>query len=313
MANYNFSTPKELGSDEHFTTDKDLDMDVMGNALYLVYKLKGVNDLFAARATQTEDRQGNITEELTWGTPVNTDQKTDRSPAIACYNNTLYVFWNADDSHRINYGTMDPNTLKIQYLDKLEGVKSTSGVAATVFGDKLYLNFLGDGEETRIYQTTFDGSKWDHVEPIKENQESVDAPVLAAINGDISGIYSVHRSSHNVLYWASTDTGQYDDWSDDNEVESPCKKVETDHRPGGGAWNNGFVVIHNGDKKRKHKLCLVHLNVEEDYWYGGDEIGNGFQSEDAPAFCNLNDTAYLVFADDVTSKKIMYSYSNSIF
>lgn len=110
-----------------------------------------------------------------------------------------------------------------------------------------------------IYQISFDGTNWSDEDGIHD-QESKDAPAMAALS---NAMYLAHRGktdgiAGNSIYWSVNTTGEHGDWSKNKEVEKPCQKAESQHRPGGGAWKNNFVIVHNGNTSeklhRRHRL-----------------------------------------------------------
>lgn len=310
MANYGFSIPKELGTDEHFCSDSDVAVIAVDENLYLVYKLKGVNELYASKGSKS-----GVLQEMGWSAAVNTGQLSDSFPAITYFNGEIYVFWKENDGHNIYFGTLDPDTLKIKMIGEVPNAQSKQGVAAVVNNGKMVILHIGKAagiSGRSIYQVSYDGNIWSGDEKVKSGQSSKDAPILG-VSGNT--LYMTHRGktdgiAGNTIYWSKNGSGDYDDWSDDEPAEKPSEKAESQHRPGGGTWNNSFVVVHNGNTREK--LRLVYMDLEERDWYGDDHIGEEFKSNYGAAFVSLADEAYLIFADTDSARTLKWAKSDSI-
>jgi len=84
MAEYGFSIPKELGTDEHFCSDTDLAVTAVKENLYLVYKMNGTDKLYASKGSKS-----GILNEIEWSAAVNTGQNSDSFPAITYFNGDI--------------------------------------------------------------------------------------------------------------------------------------------------------------------------------------------------------------------------------
>lgn len=310
MAEYGFSIPKDLGTDEHFCSDSDLAVTVAGGSLYLVYKLKGEHNLYATKGSRS-----GITKEMNWSAAVDTGQVTDSFPAVTYFNGDIYMLWKESGGNEIYYGKMNPVSLKVTKSGALPEARSKQGVAASVSNNRLCVLHIGTtvGIAGRsIYQISFDGSKWSSDDKIQSGQSSKDAPVMD-VNGSV--LYLAHRGktdgiAGNTIYWSENSSGEYDSWSDNKPAEKPSEKAESQHRPGGGIWNNSFVVVHNGNTSEK--LRLVYMDLDELEWYGDNHIGQEFKSHKSAAFAVLDDEAFLMFVDTDSAGTLKWSKSQSI-
>ena len=272
--------------------------------------MKGTDNLYASKGSKS-----GILNEMEWSAAVDTGQNSDSFPAITYFNDVIYVFWKESGGHSIYFGKMDPDTLTISMIGAVPKAQSKQGVAAAVSGGKMYLLHIGKAagiSGRSIYQVSYDGTNWSDDEKIKSGRSSKDAPVLG-VSGTV--LYMAHRGktdgiSGNTIYWAKNSSGNYDDWSDDKAAEEPAEKAESQHRPGGGIWDNSFVVVHNGNTNEK--LRLVYMDLKEKEWYGDDHIGEEFKSNYGAAFVSLDDEAYLIFAATDPARTIKWSKSDSI-
>jgi hypothetical protein len=233
-----------------------------------------------------------------WIDPVDTGQETDSFPAIAVFQDVLYVFWlRKKASRQIAYGTMDSESLQIRELGVVPIAGTSMGVTAASFKGSLSVLHVGAAMTIlgrAISQATYDGKEWSDDNEVESSQASKDAPNAVSFP---SRLYMTHRgrtdgAGGNTVYSSYNGDGAFDQWTRNEQAGSSSSQ----HRPGIGAFGDDVVIVHNGDAS--HDLRLVYRPQGSDGDFsGGDKIGGSYVSTYAPALAALGGTLYLVFAD----------------
>jgi hypothetical protein len=194
--------------------------------LYVLYKGPGTDSrIFVAQPTG-----GNILEGGAWhaepmGTKGDRTPRTSTAPAVAVFNDNLYMFYKGVDSNNVYIArsTGNPGEGKSWSANLLNTeIKTDSAPAVVTFNGVLYLFYKGVGPDTKIYIArssagdVFDGSTWEPTQLLHTDIKTDAAPGVVVYDGTLYLFYKgagadikiyIARSSGNVFdgsTWTAT-------------------------------------------------------------------------------------------------------------
>lgn len=177
---------------------------------------------------------------------------TDEQPAVAVYNDTLYVAFKRKNSNDVYYVTRratQPNN-SWSAPQRVHHVSTDAGPSLCVYDNKLYLAFKDDDSHSMHYVRYTEGKGWSDSHKIP-NDKTSETPQLLA-KGDMLYVgFKGDSSSH--LYLKRYDG---DDWESHRKLESD---METDHYPTMINSNvpGQIYMAYREDGTRYPKLAIV--------------------------------------------------------
>ncbi len=214
-------------------------------------------------------------------------------------------------SSEIEFGIMDPGTLKVGLLGAVPIARTKEGVGAATYKDRIYVLHIGEtgGIGGRsIYQATFDGDRWSKDEKIEPAQASKDAPALVPFQ---YRLFQFHRRETdgiggNRVYCSFNDSGASNRWSENEQAGTASSR----QRPGAGTFAGEVVVVHVGDTSYDLRLAY---SPQAPAFVGGEQIEAGtYVSTHAPAVAEYEGAVFLVFADRNDSDRLKVGMSTNL-
>ncbi len=221
------------------------------NRIYMAYRGANLTDIYLAWY-DGNTWQGNVKiSSMTGGI----SPKTTATPALAAFRDKLYMVYKGESSTMYVAwfdGTKWFGNVKISSQSGGISPKTSLGVAAAVYNDRLYIAYRGSSSST-LYYAWFDGAKWGGNDPVKVNGKSAEtattpaltvytargvAPVLcAAYPGSTTG--NLYFSTFNGSSWSGNQTISVQD--------GPGKGTPATHGGIGMAQvGNDLVLLYNG-------------------------------------------------------------------
>lgn len=214
------------------------------NQIIMVYKGASSNNLYWAQfngSSWSGNKKISDTSKI--------DPKSNATPALAVYNNKLYMVYKGESSNNLYVAEFDGSTWsgnrKISDISNIDP-KSNQTPGLGVHKDKLYLIYKGESSND-LYQATFDGTTWTGNVKIKDisqiSPESNYGPALAPINNRLIMVY---KGAHtNNIYQADMlDTT----WTGNIRIEDESSiDPRSNYTPALTPYDNRLEMIYKGE------------------------------------------------------------------
>jgi hypothetical protein len=223
-----------------------------------------------------------FTKQSIW---LDVNHNTHISPALAVYNNKLYMAYVAGDgsnalmmassSDGINWsdGTAVPN----QYTHRSPSL--------AVYNNKLYVAFVADNKSASLLIDSYDGTNWSGdslVSSSSVSQSSSESPALAAFNNQLYIVFAANNSSRDIIYALYDGTG----WSND----TPIGQV-TQGSPAMTVFRNELSIAFVDNGNNNH---LLYVSSDGTHWPNNIWVPNQYTSN-PPAIAVLNNRLYIAY------------------
>jgi hypothetical protein len=273
-------------------------MTAFNGKLYVVYVDDSSGRLYITSSGDgTKWSSGTFTKQYieTVDTGVDTnDTPVKLSPALAVFNNQLYMAYIANDGNHtlmiasssdgINWSTGTP--VSNQYTD------STPSLA--VFDNKLYVAYVASG--TTLFINSYDGTKWSSESQVGNpsvTQHSSEAPSLAAFNKKLYVAFVSNNKNRNVLIASYDGTS----WSNDTSTGQVSQAA-----PILTVFNNELTVAFADNGNNEH--LLYASSSDGTNWPDSTWISSQYTHK-APALAVLNSKLYIVFIANNESNDLL--------
>lgn len=149
-------------------------------------------------------------------TLANARIKDGTSPAMAVYDDRLYLIW-ADygtgsqasgDGDGIWYAVYDARTLSWTAATKIAGVDTKNTPATAVWNGRLILAWTGYHDGEPLFMTSFDGAAWAAQTRLPAEMESAWGPGLAVFGGRLFLAWKVAGTGNFQVRFSSTADGK---------------------------------------------------------------------------------------------------------
>jgi len=214
------------------------------NEIIMVYKGASSNNIYWARfdgSTWTGNKKISDTSKI--------DPKSNLSPALAAYNNKLYMVYKGESTNNLYVAEFDGTTWtgnkKIKDISNIDP-KSNEPVGLGVYNNKLYMVYKGESTND-LYQATFDGTTWSGNTKIKDlstiSPESNYGPALAPIGDRLIMVYKGAHS--NNIYQAELKEST---WSGNTKI-SDISSIDpkSNYTPALTPYSNRLEMIYKGE------------------------------------------------------------------
>jgi hypothetical protein len=125
---------------------------------------------------------------------------TDHKPALAAFQNRLYVIWNVQGTNEI-WRTSSFDGSQWDALQVVPHVGTSTGPALAVFQAQLYMAWMGSGDQ-HIWWSSFDGSSWTAQQTVP-NVGTTDSPAICSFQNRLYAAWKGSSDQH--LWWSSFD------------------------------------------------------------------------------------------------------------
>jgi hypothetical protein len=127
------------------------------------------------------------------------DRGTSHGPALATYNNMLYMIWKGKEiDPKIYSSFFDGRTWSPQQLTR--GDRGTShGPALAIYKDKLYMIWKGKETDPRIFVSFFDGSTWSPQQLTSVDRGTSHGPALAVYQDKLSMVWKGKETDPRIF------------------------------------------------------------------------------------------------------------------
>jgi hypothetical protein len=143
------------------------------------------------------------------------------TPAVAVFNNQLYVFWKSYDSSNAIFYSASSDGLTWSNGQRINNVdKTTAALSAATYANKLYLVWKSGTSDIINYSPSSDGKNWPAGKPINSKATTLTAPAVAASNGSLYVLWKASDGSGSIDYSASTDGSTWPNSAPTNKGDS---------------------------------------------------------------------------------------------
>jgi C1A family cysteine protease len=186
------------------------------NKLYLVYRSSADSTMWYSWFDGTTWNGDTQIKTSGGSTP-----KTSAAPALAVYNNKLYLVYRSSSNSTMYYAWFDGTNWNGDTQIKTAGgvtpkTGATPGLA--VYNNKLYIVYHSSADSTMWY-AWFDGTNWNGDTQIKTSSKTpkTSASPSLAVNSANNTLYLVYKSSADSTMWWSWFNGT--DWQGDVQLD----------------------------------------------------------------------------------------------
>lgn len=217
-------------------------------------------------------------------------------PALAVFNNTLYMAWKGVEfDDRIFYTTFNGTNWAPQ--TQVPGVGTSAGVSLAVFNNTLYMAWKGEANDQGIYWSTFNGSAWAAQKQVP-NVGTSNGPRLAVFN--------------NVLYMAWK--GMEDDprlwWSSFNGTSWAAQQqipgVGSSIGPALAAFGNTLLAAWKGEYGDPG---LWYSTFNGTSWAAQQQI-TGTGTSEGPSLAIYNNQLFAAWKGEYSDQRLWYASFN---
>ena len=212
-----------------------------GEDYYLFYKAGSSNKIYTSQSKDCVSWAGDTVIEVEKdGEDVKI--QTDKTPASAVFQNSIYLIYKAGEHDSIYLSTSDDGSTWTgdQPLSDIETSRSPS---ALVNGNTLYLFYTGKSSKFVYSYYTTDGKSWSGNKPITvagRAIQSSNSPACVVFNGKIYLIYK-GGFSNEVYYAYSTDGNT---WYGNNKITVGDTTILSSNSPSCAVLNNRLCIIY---------------------------------------------------------------------
>ncbi|MEO1257606.1 MAG: sialidase family protein [Bacteroidota bacterium] len=203
-----------------------------------------------------------------------TNQTTPNTPAMAVFNNKLYVAFCSNDSEQnLLYVTYDGTSWS---TDIATGQTMQGGPAMTVFNGKLYIFFCSKDKNNRLlYISSDDGTNWSSY--ADTTQQLKGSPAATVFNSQLYVTFCSNDNDQNLLYMT------YDEksgWSSDIPTGQTMQSS-----PGMTVFNDKlYVVFHSHDNSDS----LLFVTYDGKNWSSDQNTGQSLKNNPSIAVGSKN-------------------------
>ncbi|MBS1911831.1 MAG: hypothetical protein JST22_07580 [Bacteroidetes bacterium] len=209
------------------------------------------------------------------------------APALAAYNNLLYMAWRGAGSgdDEIYYAAFNGNGTAWSAQNRAGGFGISDSPALAVYNGLLYMAWRGAGSgDDEIYYAAFNGSSWSG-----QNRAGgfgiSGSPTLAVYNGLLYMAWRGAGSGDDEIYYAAFNGSS---WSGQNRAGS----FGISGSPALCAFNGLLYMAWRGAGSGDDKIYYAAFNGSS--WSGQNRAGN-FGISGSPALCAFSDRLYMTW------------------
>ncbi|WP_454196566.1 hypothetical protein [Nocardia sp. Marseille-Q1738] len=216
------------------------------------------------------------------------------NPALAVYQGKLYcahrgntndasLWWTMYETTRADAGEpksgWTPDT-------KFPAHYSAAGPALATFGNYLYCAHRGNGSDTRLWWSRFDGTRWNSDQVL--GGQTSHAPALAVFNGQLWCVYKGYNN--NRLYSRTFDGTR---WSGESEMAP-----QTDSNPALAVYRDQLYAVYKG----KGTTMLWYTRRGKSGGWEGDRALGAHASQEGPGLAVYGNDLYCVHRGGSTAR-----------
>jgi hypothetical protein len=226
-----------------------------------------------------------MADEFAWASPFETPFTTAVPPALASFQNRLYLAWQGEGPF-VYCSTSDGSSWTS--AQQIIGPFTVSGPSLAVFRDLLYCATGGTYDTLDTYLSSFDGNSWS-VLPTLPKTLSQNGPAIAAFQDRLYCVYAtmleVPISPWNfAISWATFDGAS---WSATQTIPG----VSTSFRPSIAVFRNRLYAAWKG---LSNDSSLWYSSFDGNSWAPQQQIP-GVGSEYGPSLAVCGNTLYAIW------------------
>ena len=253
----------------------------------------GAAEGVAIRAATGHNLPGVTMEKYLGGVEV----YTSHSPALAVYNDKLYMAWRGKDlDEHIRFAYFEGNCWSMQktaQAQREDEVCTSHSPALAVYNGKMYMAWKGMGDDEQIWFSFFDGNRWSLQQQVPDVWTS-NSPALAEYNGKLYMAWKGMGDDERI--WFSYFDGKR--WSE----QQVAPDVWTSHSPA--------LAVYHG----KLYMAWKGMGDDERIWFSyfdgkrwtAQQLATGNTSH-GPALAVYNGNLYMTWKGIGTDERIKYS------
>jgi hypothetical protein len=247
--------------------------------------------------------QAHAANSVNWSIDNMIGEKSKQSPAMATFNNQLYVAYVSVVSNEVYIVSSGDGT---NWSDGIFTKQYTSGssgssIALAVYNSKLYMVFVAnDGANTLLIASSRDGTTWSNGVPISNYHLDKTAIALTVYNNKL---YMAFISASGNVHIDSYDGTK---WSGESQVGSPTVAPYSTKAPSLAAFNNQLYVAYSANDGN---VLISAYNGTS--W--SNEIHTGQVSQAAPALTVFQNELFVAFADNGNNDHLLYLSSDGTY
>ncbi|WP_429425725.1 hypothetical protein [Nocardia sp. GAS34] len=231
-----------------------------------------------------------------------TDHYSKSNPALAVYKGRLYCAHRGNTNDASLWWTMYETTQadaaepKSGWTPdtKFPAHYSSAGPALATFGDYLYCVHRGNGSDTELWWSRFNGTSWST--DTRMSGRTSDGPALAVFNNKLWCVYKGYNN--NRLYSRTFDGTR---WSGESEMAP-----QTDSNPALAVYKNHLYVVFKG----KGTTMLWFTRNNGNGWESDRALG-AHASQEGPGLAVFGDHLYCVHRGGSTARLWWTRYNGS--
>jgi hypothetical protein len=214
------------------------------------------------------------------------------NPALAVYKGKLYCVHRGDGDAKLWWTVYE--TTSADAAEPKSGWSpdtafpahySAAGPALAAFGDYLYCVHRGNGSDTELWWTRFDGTRWST--DTRMSGRTSHAPALAVFGGKL---WCVYKGYNNNRLYSRTFNGT--SWSSESEMAP-----QTDSNPALAVYKNQLYAVYKG----RGTTMLWFTRNNGSGWESDRALG-AHASAEGPALAVYNDHLYCVHRGGSTAR-----------
>ena len=209
------------------------------------------------------------------------DAGTTDSPALAVFQNRLYLAWKGHSDQHVWWNSFDGGQ-RWAGQQQVPDVGTTSAPALAVFQDRLYLAWKGSSDQHIWLNSSPDGSQWKGQQQVPD-VGTTDGPALTVFQ---NRLYLAWKGSSDQHVWlnSSSDGSQ---WAGQQQVPD----VGTTDSPALAVFKDRLYLAWKGSSDQH-----IWWNSSSDgsHWAGQQQVPNA-GTTDNPALAVFKDKLYLVW------------------
>jgi hypothetical protein len=271
------------------------------NTLYLVYKEHSGNTIYWSRYDGSH-WEGDEQVVVTTTVPglIRREPHTDAAPALAVYDNKLYLVYRGHYTDTIWSSWYEGGQWKGDEQVKWPGSEPLTDAAPALAVDdnKLYLVYKGPSAVDAIWWSWYEDGQWKGneqvvvtrtVPPPRREPHTNAAPALAVYDNKLYLVYKGHHSV-DTIWWSWYEGGQ---WKGDEPVVVPGREPLTDAAPALAVYGDKLYLVYKDDSGT---IWWSWYDGRE--WKGHEPVGVPGRkplTDAAPALAVYDNKLYLVY------------------
>ena len=225
------------------------------------------------------------------------DRGTSNAPALAVFQNKLYMVWKGKDTDpRIYFSVFDGYSWSPQQLTSSD--RGTSNAPAlAVFQNKLYMVWKGKDTDPRIYFSVFDGYSWSPQQLTSGDRGTSNAPALAVFQNKLYMVWK-GKDTDPRIYFSVFDGYS---WSP-QQLTSGDRG--TSNAPALAVFQNKLYMVWKG----KDTDPRIYFSVFDGYSWSPQQLTSGDRgTSNAPALAVYRNKLFKVWKGKDTDPRIYFS------